>query len=104
MAQSLQGLLRRGGRFQLPRVAPPGVRRVEIKFNRIDEQYPAKMGTSAVRGRTFDSRDHESSPPVALINQPFGEAPEHYLYVPFWQSLAHEMAATRRADSIPARA
>lgn len=111
---------------------------VEIKFNRIDEQYLATMGTSLVRGRTFDSRDTESSQPVALINQHMasrywpnadpigkwvrtsdtdrqvvgivphstvnsvGEAPEHYLYVPFWQSFTHEMTVLVETAGDPA--
>jgi predicted permease len=45
----------------------------EASFNNVGVRFFETMGIPILRGRSFDRRDHETSPPVAIVNERFAE-------------------------------
>ena len=82
--QDLPGVVAAGGIFPLPLSTSdinvtfgieghpvPAAEEPSAGFRAISPSYFRTMGVPLLRGRPFDARDNEKSPPVAIINQEF---------------------------------
>jgi predicted permease len=64
----LDGFVLTGQRFRLPGVALSPSDRPSAACNLIDSGYLRALGIPLVRGREFDTRDRDESPPVAVVS------------------------------------